>query len=47
MFGKEEGKVSGAKEGTYVVLNGRRVIAITASRLGNNDLVLEKRFTSE
>jgi hypothetical protein len=29
MFGKEEEKVSGAMEGTYIVLDGRRVIAIT------------------
>lgn len=29
MLGKKEGKVSGAREGTYIVLNGRRVIAVT------------------
>ncbi|PMD25754.1 hypothetical protein NA56DRAFT_655191 [Hyaloscypha hepaticicola] len=32
MFGKEEEKVSGAMEGTYIVLDGRRVIAITFLR---------------
>jgi hypothetical protein len=37
----------GEKRGTYIVLGRRRVIAVTALRIGNDALVFKKGFTGE
>jgi hypothetical protein len=47
MFGEKRRGVLGGKGGTYKVLGRRRVIAVTALRIGNDALVLKKGFTGE
>jgi hypothetical protein len=46
-LGKREEEFWGGIRGTYIVLGRRRVIAVTALRIGNDALVLKKGFTGE